>query len=148
MAAIIWVWFLFIAVSALFAGSLWATIVAELLKERGPKLARASIDAPSVSPSQPVPVSRHGAQVPHFRKVFKKEATVLSPRAGTLQSDASDRLAPRGILQFMRASVNADDRWPAAQSASHPTWHRRSTRLEATGSERPCQSQFANPRKP
>ena len=48
VAAIGWVWFAFVALSALFAGRLWATIIAELLKSA----------AGRAGPHRRVPVSR------------------------------------------------------------------------------------------
>jgi hypothetical protein len=48
MTAIGWTWFAFIAVSAVFAGSLWATIIVELLKSHRRSAVGASTTRPSV----------------------------------------------------------------------------------------------------
>jgi len=146
MAAIIWAWFAFIAVSALFAASLWVTIITEFLKEHGPKLARASIRQPS--PSQQMTISPPDAEPRHHWQVSAKGSTVASPRAGVQRSDTSDRLAPRRVSHFDRLGDVPDEERPISRAAIYPGEPSRSTRPRAAGAGRPCRSQFANPAKP
>jgi hypothetical protein len=148
MAAIIWAWILFIALSALFAGSLWVTIIAEFLKEHGPKLARASIRQPS--PSQPqMTIFAPDAEPRHHWQASAKGLTVASTTAGVRRCETGDRLAPCRVSRVDRLEGGPDEeRRPISRAAIHPGERGRSTRPRAASAERQCQSQFANPAKP
>ncbi|HUE17437.1 MAG TPA: hypothetical protein VMR25_25010, partial [Planctomycetaceae bacterium] len=119
MAAIIWAWLLFIAVSALFAGSLWVTIIAEFLKEHGPKFARASIRQPSASQPEMTILGRD-AEPRHHWKSSAKGSTVASPGASMRRSDTSDRLAPRRVARLDRLEGVLDEERPISRAAIHP----------------------------
>jgi hypothetical protein len=130
MAAIIWAWLLFIGVSALFAGSLWVTIIAEFLKEHGRKFARVSIRQPSARQPQ-MTILVPDAKPRHHWQVLAKGSTVASPEAAMRRSDTCDRLAPRRVSRLDWLEGVPDEERPISRAAIHPGERRRSTRPRA-----------------
>ena len=146
MAAILWVWFLSVAVPAVFAGALWATIISELLKEHRRKCARAPLIVPLAGQPQLV-ISGHGPKAWHRWRGSLKVSTAASPRSGRRPGDVSDGLATHEIPRSPRPrGVPVEP--PNRPATVHPLRLSRSTRLRTPGSGRQCRSRFANPRKP
>jgi hypothetical protein len=96
MAAIGWTWFAFVAVGAVFAGSLWATIIVELLKDRRQSAVGASSSAPAIR--QP-PLKLGGGEFNRLpRWTLPAKTSKDTSRAAAVRSGATDReLAPREI---------------------------------------------------
>jgi hypothetical protein len=89
MAAIEWTWFAFVAVAAVFAGSLWATIIVDLFKDRR----RSAVGASSSAPATRQPLLRlDGRELNRsHRWTLPTKTSKDTSRAAGARSSAADR---------------------------------------------------------